>query len=174
MGEREYNVPRVSSYQVTLPSPYQGSRSGWFQCTIVWLTPCFCASCRSNVHRSYDSRKYNYFFPSYLLIPPKLNSGFPRGQRATAASGAPSSDTLSHPFWDFPGADPSISEEDLAWKRQWRVGAKDVGVYKRCGVIQPLYYIIMEYVLLRLVTQLVSQPLRRVHHDHRATYSSTD
>ena len=80
----------------------------------------------SSVDRSCDSRKYTYFFPSYLLIPPKPNSAFVRSQHAAAASGDPSSDIPQHSFWDFPGADSSTPEEDLARKRQWRVSAKDV------------------------------------------------
>ncbi|KAF8556001.1 pseudouridine synthase [Imleria badia] len=79
-----------------------------------------------NARLSCDSRKYTYFFPSYLLIPPKPNSAFARSQRAAAASGGPASDTLQHPFWDFPGADSSSPEQDLARKRQWRVAANDV------------------------------------------------
>lgn len=79
-----------------------------------------------NVNRSCDSRKYTYFFPSYLLIPPKPTSAFARGQLAAAASWDSFSDTPRHPFWDFPDADSSTPEEDLARKRQWRVNTKDV------------------------------------------------
>lgn len=79
-----------------------------------------------NINRSCDSRKYTYFFPSYLLIPPKPNSAFVRGQHAAAVSRALPSDTPHHPFWDFPCADSSTPEEDLARKRQWRVSAEDV------------------------------------------------
>jgi tRNA pseudouridine38-40 synthase len=72
-----------------------------------------------NARLSCDSRKYTYFFPSYLLIPPKPTSAFVR----SAASG---SESPQHPFWDVSGADASKPEEDLARKRQWRVSAKDV------------------------------------------------
>ncbi|KAF8448996.1 pseudouridine synthase [Boletus edulis BED1] len=75
-----------------------------------------------NARLSCDSRKYTYFFPSYLLIPPKPNSAFARGQHTTVASG----DTLQHPFWDMPGTDSSSPEEDLARKRQWRASAQDL------------------------------------------------
>ena len=76
-----------------------------------------------HVNRSCDSRKYTYFFPSYLLIPPKPDSAF---ARSAAPLGGPPSDTLQHPFWDFPGADSSSPEPDLARKRQWKVAAKDI------------------------------------------------
>jgi len=79
-----------------------------------------------HVDRSCDSRKYTYFFPSYLLIPPKPNSAFVRGQHAATASGGTSSDVLQHPFWDVPDVDSSSPEEDLARKRQWRASATDV------------------------------------------------
>ena len=74
-------------------------------------------------NRSCDSRKYTYFFPSYLLLPPKPTSAFARGHHAATDS---PSDTPQHPFWDLPGAHSSGPEEDLVRKRQWRVGAKAV------------------------------------------------
>ena len=77
-------------------------------------------------HRSCDSRKYTYFFPSYLLIPPKPNSAFTRGHQAAPTYGDPSSAVLQHPFWDVPGVESSSPEEDLARKRHWRVSANDV------------------------------------------------
>lgn len=80
------------------------------------------------ISRSCDSRKYTYFFPSYLLIPPKPSSAFVRSQPAAAAttSWSLSNNTPRHPSWDFPGADSSSPEQDLARKRQWRVSAEDV------------------------------------------------
>lgn len=77
-------------------------------------------------NRSCDSRKYTYFFPSYLLIPPKPNSAFARAQHAATVLQESPSDIPQHPFWDFPSADSSTPEEDLARKRQWRVRAEDV------------------------------------------------
>ncbi|KAH7890799.1 pseudouridine synthase [Phlebopus sp. FC_14] len=68
---------------------------------------------------SCDSRKYTYFFPSYLLIPPKPNSAFARAQQAAG-------NNFSHPFWDFPGANSSSLEEDLIRKREWRVGPEQL------------------------------------------------
>ncbi|KAF9218960.1 pseudouridine synthase [Gyrodon lividus] len=79
-----------------------------------------------NARLSCDSRKYTYFFPSYLLIPPKPNSSFTRTQEAAVASVLSSSDTPRHPFWDFPGTDSSSPEEDLVRKRQWRVAPEDI------------------------------------------------
>ncbi|KAI9464234.1 pseudouridine synthase [Boletus coccyginus] len=75
-----------------------------------------------NARLSCDSRKYTYFFPSYLLIPPKPNSAFVRGQHAATTP----SDILQHPFWDVPDVGSSSPEEDLARKRRWRVSATDV------------------------------------------------
>ncbi|KAG8220964.1 hypothetical protein J3R82DRAFT_2469 [Butyriboletus roseoflavus] len=79
-----------------------------------------------NARLSCDSRKYTYFFPSYLLIPPKPNSACVRSQHTAVASRGSFGDIPQHPFWDFPGVDSSSPEEDLARKRQWRVSAKDV------------------------------------------------
>ncbi|KAH8116464.1 pseudouridine synthase [Phellopilus nigrolimitatus] len=82
---------------------------------------------------SCDSRKYTYFFPSYLLIPPKPNSGLYRTFKQQSASSSSSSTTEStsdasetvHHFWE--GADLSSSrEEDMVRKKQWRVGADQV------------------------------------------------
>ncbi|THH32529.1 hypothetical protein EUX98_g1668 [Antrodiella citrinella] len=61
-----------------------------------------------------DSRKYTYFFPSYLLLPPKPNSGMYKN----TADGA-------HPFWSDTPMDSSPSD-DLRRKKQWRVSPEDV------------------------------------------------
>ncbi|KAF8845063.1 pseudouridine synthase [Paxillus ammoniavirescens] len=79
-----------------------------------------------NARLSCDSRKYTYFFPSYLLIPPKPNSAFIRTQMAAAPPGSSSSDTPRHPFWEFPGAESSSPEEDLVRKRRWRASPEDI------------------------------------------------
>ena len=73
-----------------------------------------------HLDRSCDSRKYTYFFPSYLLIPPKPTSAF---QRAASIPGGSISDTPRHPFWDVPSAESSSPEQDLVRKRQWRADA---------------------------------------------------
>ncbi|KAF9240711.1 pseudouridine synthase [Melanogaster broomeanus] len=79
-----------------------------------------------NARLSCDSRKYTYFFPSYLLIPPKPTSAFARAQQAGAAPDSSSSDTPRHPFWESPGADTSSTEEDFARKRHWRASPADI------------------------------------------------
>ncbi|TEB36685.1 tRNA pseudouridine synthase [Coprinellus micaceus] len=85
-----------------------------------------------------DSRKYTYYFPSYLLIPPKPDSGLHRvllrkqqevaSPQSTSSTETPSSDPSSsplHPFWGSapPGSTP---EDDLVRKREWRVGQADL------------------------------------------------
>ena len=79
-------------------------------------------------NRSCDSRKYTYFFPSYLLIPPKPGSNFARSfatQSSTNASSS-SSDALpdfsQHPFWSsVPSSETTTREEDMLRKKAWRV-----------------------------------------------------
>jgi tRNA U38,U39,U40 pseudouridine synthase TruA len=71
-------------------------------------------------HRSCDSRKYTYFFPSYMLIPPKPGSGLGETHKRLAAEAAP-----PHPFWADAGLD-SEPEEDLRRKRAWRCAPEHV------------------------------------------------
>ncbi|KAF8906213.1 pseudouridine synthase [Gymnopilus junonius] len=66
-----------------------------------------------------DSRKYTYFFPTYLLIPPKPGSGFHRVWSEQAGNIADDKLPLSYEFWN--GQDSGTKEEDLARKRAWRV-----------------------------------------------------
>ena len=61
-----------------------------------------------------DSRKYTYYFPSYLLLPPKPGSGL---QRTLAEQ--VNSDPAPHPFWSETPTDASPAE-DLLRKRRWR------------------------------------------------------
>lgn len=69
-----------------------------------------------------DSRKYTYFFPLYMLIPPKPKSGLHRTLEQYAGSlvlAADESGLKPHSFWahsDFP-----TKESELAEKRTWRV-----------------------------------------------------
>ena len=64
-----------------------------------------------------DSRKYTYYFPSYLLIPPKPGSGL----HNTSALG----DSPVHPFWkDYPA--DSLPADDLNRKRAWRASLEDM------------------------------------------------
>ncbi|KAH8103991.1 tRNA pseudouridine synthase [Cristinia sonorae] len=64
-----------------------------------------------------DSRKYTYFFPSYLLLPAKPTSGM---HKNTVESTQP-----PHPFWADSSAE-STPAEDLRRKRQWRASPDDV------------------------------------------------
>jgi len=75
--------------------------------------------------RSCDSRKYTYFFPTYLLIPPKPGSGLDR----TLQDNSPTPNTRSvslHPFWSSNAAATSSREEDLIRKRQWRISSEEM------------------------------------------------
>ncbi|KAJ7022099.1 pseudouridine synthase [Mycena alexandri] len=81
-----------------------------------------------------DSRKYTYFFPSYLLLPPKPTSELYRVLTEHAASLSLPSPIAAHPFWAAAGAGEGAdspttapSEEgvhctDIQRKRTWRVG----------------------------------------------------
>ena len=83
------------------------------------------------VCRSCDSRKYTYFFPSYLLIPPKPGSGLYQTldslpPSSSASDAAPVELPTSHPFWSEPAHADSTKEDDLIRKRKWRVGSEMV------------------------------------------------
>ncbi|KZS90778.1 tRNA pseudouridine synthase [Sistotremastrum niveocremeum HHB9708] len=86
-----------------------------------------------NARVSCDSRKYTYFFPSYLFIPPKPDSGFARALQETnvklragaETSGVDGAADDVHPFWKDSSLDSS-PEEDLARKRTWRCSSQDV------------------------------------------------
>lgn len=78
-----------------------------------------------------DSRKYTYFFPSYLLIPPKPGSGLERTLRQYATNTSlelPQSevDTSLTPgsFWE--SVESLTKEEELVRKRAWRAGPEHV------------------------------------------------
>ncbi|KAG6866591.1 hypothetical protein C0991_002079 [Blastosporella zonata] len=76
-----------------------------------------------------DSRKYTYFFPTYLLIPPKPGSGLDRSLQQFAASlspdtAAPEGTKAPHPFWAR--GDLSSHEGEMARKRAWRVDPEQV------------------------------------------------
>ena len=99
--------------------------------TYACLSPNTVCSYLSRTRRSCDSRKYTYFFPSYLLIPPKPGSGLYETFRRQAA---PSSGSLSsacafpdsiHDFWaDSPLE--SSKDDDLQRKRRWRTSPEAV------------------------------------------------
>jgi tRNA pseudouridine38-40 synthase len=75
----------------------------------------------SFIGRSCDSRKYTYFFPTYLLIPPKPGCGLHRAFRRQVTSPPPNetSDYPHHVFWmEAESFDP---KDDLRRKRLWRL-----------------------------------------------------
>ncbi|KAF7356266.1 tRNA pseudouridine synthase 1 [Mycena venus] len=70
-----------------------------------------------------DSRKYTYFFPTYMLIPPKPSSALYRVLTEHAASLTPPtpSPIAGHPFWADGAADaPTEESADMVRKRAWR------------------------------------------------------
>ncbi|KAG6910010.1 hypothetical protein DXG01_013732 [Tephrocybe rancida] len=73
-----------------------------------------------------DSRKYTYFFPTYLLIPPKPGSGLHRSLQEYAATLSPDLANTKplHSFWA--NSDLSSHEGEMARKRAWRVDAEQV------------------------------------------------
>ncbi|KAG1768448.1 pseudouridine synthase [Suillus placidus] len=81
-----------------------------------------------NARMSCDSRKYTYFFPSYLLIPPKPGSGFQRAyeQHAQSMQGVVPLNASAHPFWSALESHSSTSMDDLVRKRSWRISSDQV------------------------------------------------
>ncbi|KAL0065195.1 tRNA pseudouridine synthase 1 [Marasmius tenuissimus] len=73
-----------------------------------------------NAHTLCDGRKYTYFFPSYLLIPPKPGCALDQSFKEYAASTSRELVYTSDPFWDVPDVEESTAEEDFARKRAWR------------------------------------------------------
>ncbi|GBE86651.1 tRNA pseudouridine synthase 1 [Sparassis crispa] len=79
----------------------------------------------SRVQRSFDaralcdSRKYTYFFPSYMLVPPKPGCGLERTLREHGY------DEPLHPFWAEAGSESTV-EDDLSRKRAYRVPSEKV------------------------------------------------
>ncbi|KAK7056402.1 tRNA pseudouridine synthase 1 [Paramarasmius palmivorus] len=67
-----------------------------------------------------DGRKYTYFFPSYLLIPPKPGCSLDRALKEYASSISQEVPYSSDPFWDVPDAETSSSDQDFTRKRAWR------------------------------------------------------
>ncbi|KIY53389.1 pseudouridine synthase [Fistulina hepatica ATCC 64428] len=78
-----------------------------------------------SAHTACDSRKYTYFFPSYLSLPPKPGSG---QYNKLAAQEGVSQDVLQHGFWQEgdafiaseAGDDVVAAQADLKRKRAWR------------------------------------------------------
>ncbi|KAF9269171.1 pseudouridine synthase [Marasmius fiardii PR-910] len=73
-----------------------------------------------NAHTLCDGRKYTYFFPSYILIPPKPGCALDKAFKDYAASISQEVAYTSDPFWNVPGIETSTVEEDFTRKRAWR------------------------------------------------------
>ncbi|KAJ4469598.1 pseudouridine synthase [Lentinula aciculospora] len=67
-----------------------------------------------------DARKYTYFFPSYLLIPPKPGSHLDRALREYANLQECEIPWNDDPFWSTVDFTTSTSQEDMIRKRAWR------------------------------------------------------
>ncbi|KAJ3745304.1 pseudouridine synthase [Lentinula detonsa] len=67
-----------------------------------------------------DARKYTYFFPSYLLIPPKPCSHLDRVLREYATSQGCEIPWNDDPFWKAIDPTTSNPQEDMIRKRAWR------------------------------------------------------
>ncbi|EJD07283.1 pseudouridine synthase [Fomitiporia mediterranea MF3/22] len=83
------------------------------------------------VQNSFNARirRYTYFFPSYLLIPPKPTSAFYQSfirQSSSTSSPSASSSTIQvDPFWE--NAPPEVTrEEEMVRKKSWRVGKEKI------------------------------------------------
>ncbi|KAF6761630.1 pseudouridine synthase [Ephemerocybe angulata] len=74
-----------------------------------------------------DSRKYTYYFPSYLLIPPKPDSNLCKVlHRAHSGSVETQSPSSLHPFWQDPSSSDATPEEDMERKRNYRIGPTEM------------------------------------------------
>lgn len=76
------------------------------------------------VFRNCESRKYTYFFPTYLLISPKPGSGIHRALMDHVTQNSDTPPTPNSDFWEHD--DTRSREEDLVRKRSWRVGQEQV------------------------------------------------
>ncbi|GJE90935.1 tRNA pseudouridine synthase [Phanerochaete sordida] len=77
-----------------------------------------------NARASCDARKYTYFFPSYLLIPPKPGSAQHKIVFEQNGASTPLLD-----FWKDVPADSS-ADDDLTRKRSWRAPKEAVGALR--------------------------------------------
>lgn len=75
-------------------------------------------------YRNCESRKYTYFFPTYLLIPPKPESGIHRALMDQATQDPDALPISVSDFWEHDNN--GSGEEDLARKRSWRVSREQV------------------------------------------------
>ncbi|KAF4592998.1 tRNA pseudouridine synthase 1 [Pleurotus pulmonarius] len=72
-----------------------------------------------------DSRKYTYFFPSYLLIPPRPGSNLMRSLQKYAED-SDTDPTSTHPFWAGVDLATESLQDTLTRKRLWRVPSEQV------------------------------------------------
>jgi len=90
-----------------------------------------------DINRTCDSRKYTYFFPTYLLIPPRPGSGLFCSLRRQ--NGEPP----AHRFWDFLNqmsgdTNGDVSDqtefaprlEELRLKRGWRISVTELNTLR--------------------------------------------
>ncbi|KAG8873846.1 tRNA pseudouridine synthase 1 [Tulasnella sp. 331] len=81
-----------------------------------------------------DSRRYEYLFPSWMLLPPKPGSGLANMmERAQVEAGLPSP-IATHEFWTVPPPDTATTAKDvilsdLTRKRSWRVGPETLATF---------------------------------------------
>ncbi|KAF9497207.1 pseudouridine synthase [Pleurotus eryngii] len=73
-----------------------------------------------------DSRKYTYFFPSYLLIPPRPGSNLMRSLQKYAEDSNADDMTSTHSFWDGVDLAAELLQDTLTRKRLWRVPSDQV------------------------------------------------
>ncbi|KAL5531441.1 hypothetical protein ACEPAG_4318 [Sanghuangporus baumii] len=79
---------------------------------------------------SCDSRRYTYFFPSYMLIPPKPTSAF---FQSIARNSTPESESVQlDPFWQNVDLETS-REEDMIRKKAWRVSDEKIEVLREAA-----------------------------------------
>ncbi|KAI0794185.1 tRNA pseudouridine synthase [Fomes fomentarius] len=77
-----------------------------------------------NARTTCDSRKYTYFFPSYLMIPPKPGSGLHNSLKGQGA------ECPSHPFWEETRAEQASLQDDLRRKRGYRIAPEQLAVLR--------------------------------------------
>ncbi|KAF8523613.1 pseudouridine synthase [Gautieria morchelliformis] len=81
-----------------------------------------------NAHLSCDSRMYTYFLPSYLLLPPKPDSGLARALKANSEELGTASEQGVYPFWN--GVDLTCTYDDHQRKKQWRIDSDTLANFR--------------------------------------------
>lgn len=76
-----------------------------------------------------DSRKYTYFMPTYLFIPPKPGSNL---EQSLKSVNPPEQDiSRTHPFWHaYVEQSPTSHEEDLPRKRTYRASTDEMRYFR--------------------------------------------